>query len=252
MLNQRRNEIGTVRSRIQAHELGRWCIGSATLALMISWLILHNWDSPTSMLGRTVVQFALLVVAGSTLAALVAGHHPFTWLGPSLFWLVFFGLGVADAVRLNSLTALVEPWEALVITLAIAASVDKGRSQRLYGTAVAAAAGMLLLFGAIHLLEAKAVSQLVPNWIPVRELVPYVTGSILVAGALALWSGRTRLMAARAIALMFLSWLPAVHVGRIMNYPEILGEWRFALTALALAGALLIMERRPAPGKIAD
>ena len=106
---------------------------------------------------------------------------------------------------------------------------------------MATAATMLMLFGTIHIVQAQALAELIPNWIPLRHHIPYLTSTLMVAAALAFGSIRTRRQAARIIALMFLSWLPLVHLERLMRHPASFEEWRFALTALALAGALLLI-----------
>ncbi len=241
MIQRHRDLAGLQGPFPRLHDIGQWCMAMATFALVIAWLILGDRDYPEPIVVRVAVEFAALLVAGSSLAAMAGRGLPVSWVGPGLAWLVLLALGVAEAVSALSLTAAVEPLEALVILLAIAASLGGGRSRQLGVVADAAAASMLILFGAVHLLNASAVAELVPSWIPQRQLVPYLTGSFLVAAGLAFASSRVRPLAAKAVALMFLSWLPVVHLERLARDPDSLAEWRFALTALALAGALLIV-----------
>lgn len=221
-------------------DAGLLCMGLATLGLAVAWLVAGNPEFPAGP-APPIIKFVLLLVVGSAAAAILTRGRPCHWLGPILFWLALLAVGVRGAAQLPSMTAAVEPSEALVIALAIGVgnfgSVARWQSEVL----AAAIAAMLILFGAIHLMEAAALSGLVPSWIPARQFVPYLTGAILVAAGVAIPVRRFRRTAALAVALLFLSWLPLLHAERLLADPGSLFEWRFALTALALAGALLIV-----------
>lgn len=222
-------------------EVGRWCIAVATFGLAVARLILGDGMLPDASAGRSVAQIGLLLAAGTAIAATAIPHRSAFWLGPGLFWTAMLVLAIGEGAPDISLIALVEPLEAVFVVSAIAATTLGDRLRNLNGVAVAAGAGMLLLFGSIHLLHATAVSGLVPSWTPLRHAIPYLTGSVQIAGGLLLACGRMRPVAATAVALMFLSWLPLVHLQRLLAEPDSLDEWRFALTALALAGSLLIV-----------
>lgn len=241
MFQQHWNRAGLQRLIDRSHVAGKILIAAATLGLSIAWLVLDDWDLPRAVVGRIIIQFGLLLAAGLAVAAIAERNQPYGMSGPGLFWLVLLGLGAAEALSNPSLTAAVEPSEALVIALAVAMSLGGHRWRALHAAAIAAAAVMLLLFGTIHLLHAASVADLMPSWMPQRHLTPFFTGSLLIAAGLAFASGRTRPIASRLVALMFVSWLPLVHLQRLVGDAESLFEWRFALTALALAGALLVI-----------
>lgn len=230
-----------VRSLPLAGRIGAGFVALATFGLAIAQLLLDGTQRPESGFIGPLIDVLLLIVAASSLILLFYPGKRLGWLGPGLFWSVLVLFGVTQAVREIGLTALVEPWQALVVTLAIATVARGDRSHGLRGPALAMAAGMLLLFGTIHIVHAVAVAGLVPAWVPFRSAIPYLTGLAQLAAGLVFALPGVRPFAATGIALMFLGWLPLVHAGRLLAEPGSLSEWRFALTALALAGSLLVL-----------
>jgi hypothetical protein len=113
----------------------------------------------------------------------------------------------------------------------------------------------LLIFGAIHLIEHATITTLIPTWIPVRNLWPFLTGLLQVAAGAALLGKVLVRPASLIIAAMFAAWLPIVHAGRIVASPNLF-EWSFALTALALVAVALMVQNSPradaGPGALAD
>lgn len=102
----------------------------------------------------------------------------------------------------------------------------------------------LVWFGIVHLTHRDLISSLIPEWMPARDYLPWLTGAVNVVAGLALLSGRYARWGALAIATMFGSWLPLVHAARIAADPGDLFEWTFALTAAALTGVALLTASR--------
>jgi uncharacterized membrane protein len=107
------------------------------------------------------------------------------------------------------------------------------------GAARAAFVLLLLVFGIAHLMHREAIASMIPPWMPARAHWPWLTGSALLAAAIALATGVRAQLAACCVGSMFLAWLPLVHFGRLLERPTSLAEWTFAAMALALAGAAL-------------
>lgn len=100
---------------------------------------------------------------------------------------------------------------------------------------------MLLIFGAVHIRYHDVISAMIPPWIPFRDFWPRATSTVnLLAGLACILNFKSR-SAALAVALMFGSWLPLVHGARLAASPADAEEWMFALTALALVGAALMI-----------
>ena len=74
---------------------------------------------------------------------------------------------------------------------------------------------------------------------PAKTLWPMWTGSFQIAAAIGLLHDRTRFLAGIATAAMFASWLPLVHLPRLLVRSNAF-EWEFALMALWLVGAMLV------------
>lgn len=111
---------------------------------------------------------------------------------------------------------------------------------------------MVTMFGAIHALYPEVVSGLLPGWFPLPGIWPYLSGAIQIVGGLAILVGYRATMAAFVIGLMWLSWIPLVHLPRLIAAPDALFEWTFMLTALALAGAAWSVGERSSvpPGEV--
>ena len=116
-------------------------------------------------------------------------------------------------------------------------------------------AAMLLLFGAVHLTYRSAISAMIPAWLPAASLWPWATGGVmLAAGLISLSRARSR-QAGLIIAAMFSSWIPLVHLARIVGNIGSAEEWTFALTAVSLIGAALVVatvQPEPSNGQFSD
>lgn len=148
----------------------------------------------------------------------------------------------------HSVTALVAAMETLLLAVvAWAVGITAGQTvmpaHQFERWAAPAArwtlAGTLLLFGWVHLWHREAIAGMIPAWIPWHALWPLMTGSACIAAVVALASGILARLAALCVAAMFGSWLPLVHLERLVRTPNNVSEWVFAAMALALTGAAL-------------
>lgn len=95
----------------------------------------------------------------------------------------------------------------------------------------------VVLFGGVHALYPAVVAGLLPDWFPAAGVWPYLTGAAQIALGLMILAGFRTQLAAFFLGLMWLSWIPLVHLPRLIASPGSPFEWTFMLTALALAGA---------------
>ena len=98
----------------------------------------------------------------------------------------------------------------LVVPYGVARSVLRGRSQRDPRAAAAAGVGLLFLFTASgHFFQAGPMVQMLPAWVPERELLVYGTGVLEIAIAMALFFRSTRTAGAWAAAAALVAFFPA-------------------------------------------
>ncbi len=102
---------------------------------------------------------------------------------------------------------------------------------------------MLVVFGLVHLTYPAAISAMIPQGFPARAVWPWLTGTASCAAGIALVFGLGARLAAVLVGAMFVSWLPLVHVARLIAEPS-RAEWVFAATALSLAGAAWMLAPR--------
>ncbi|MFA6114787.1 MAG: hypothetical protein WC729_12360 [Sphingomonas sp.] len=175
------------------------------------------------------------------LAAIVAACRR-GWAWPlALYWLTSLALSLPfDGAAIARPTAWVAPAEAALLALAAAAG---GAVIGLRRVLPITAAMLLLLFGGIHLSQGPAIAALTPAWLPMRSVAPYASGLAQIAAGLWL-AVRPSRGPAWTMAAMYLSWLPLIHLPRLLAEPGDASEWRFAAMALALAGALILSTKR--------
>lgn len=160
-------------------------------------------------------------------------------------WVAALAGNLAIFANDHSVGAMVGASEAALLAALYATQAGNGyeaTGQAAKRVSIAVAVPMLALFGLVHLLNAAAIASLMPGWIAGREIWPLVTGGLLVLAAAGVPSDRTRPLAAFGTAAMFASWLPLVHLPRLLTHPTAF-EWAFALMALCLIGAMLIIAK---------
>lgn len=155
--------------------------------------------------------------------------------GLALYWLAW--LFLRDLPGLIAEPAAFPHWvsAAQAVTFAtVAVAFARGDLWRIARVALGLT---IALFGAIHALHPGIVTGLLPEWFPVPGIWPYMTGILQIVLGLLVLTGFRAHIAAFIVGLMWLSWIPLVHLPRLIGAPGELFEWTFMLTALALAGA---------------
>ncbi|HEY6458904.1 MAG TPA: hypothetical protein VIY73_02105, partial [Polyangiaceae bacterium] len=119
-----------------------------------------------------------------------------------------------------------------------------------YGVAAAPVGAMVVAAG-----DLGAVFQPVPRWIPLHRALAYASGSLLVAGGLALLvpkRARAGPTIARLGALVltadFLVWLLLLNAPTTATHASVMGAWEgCGLNMAVLAGAWILLARSDAP-----
>lgn len=184
----------------------------------------------------------LLAAALFATAAFASAGRParHATIALGLVWMAIAGINlrgaITDPLPLSNWVAFAE---SALFAVATGAGFD-WRAKRIFKVVlVPATATVLALFGFVHLTEHQALATLVPEWVPNRTKMPFVTGTLQLVIAAALFVARTRRIGAITAAAMFASWLPLVHADRLATDPLSGFEWGFALTALGLIGVTL-------------
>lgn len=99
---------------------------------------------------------------------------------------------------------------------------------RAYGVA-------LLVFGLSHFVYAEFTAAMIPQWLPARLWLAYLSGALHVAAGLAVLVRFRMRLAATLEAGMMLSFVLLVHIPRIVAAPGSRIEWTMLLVACALA-----------------
>lgn len=179
---------------------------------------------------------AVLALAGAGL--LLPKARRWAGLGVAAFWMIWFVIGhiAALAAAPSDVTLWVSTAQVLVfaaIGLMLARPDDRVAEQ----AARVILAATLILFGAVHWLYPAAIAGMIPGWMPMAGVWPWITGGIQLVGGLMILTGFRAPLAAFAVGAMWLAWIPLVHAARVLEAPGDLFEWTFVLTALSLAGA---------------
>jgi uncharacterized membrane protein len=116
-------------------------------------------------------------------------------------------------------------------------------------------AASLAAFGAEHLVDATAIMNAVPVWMPARLFVTYFVGSCLIAAATSLTVGKFMRFTATALGVMFLLFVSLIHLPNVATDPRNRILWAVALRDLAFSGGAwalagkLTKESLPVVGK---
>lgn len=186
------------------------------------------------------------IAAAAAALALLLLAIPLFWLRHrwplvivALYWLIRLAEALARLPSPSQPADWVMPAESLFLAAVLLSAGARSRHTRLRSLPAYLAAAMAALFGAVHLRHQADIASLLPAGFPGAARIPFVTGLIQLAGALALLVSNTRRAAAAGFAIMFGSWIALVHVPRLAEDPASLFEWQFAMMALALAGGML-------------
>jgi uncharacterized membrane protein len=110
----------------------------------------------------------------------------------------------------------------LILTLPYLAqrAVQRGRAPRDPRRAAAIGTGLLFLFTASgHFTQTASMVQMLPPWVPARELLVYATGVLEIAIALALFRHRSRAAGAWAAILVLVAFFPANVYAALQHVP---------------------------------
>lgn len=212
---------------------GPWIFALATSAAGLA-VLLFLWSGQRSpSLGSWMIPHLCQVLLGAGL--LVPRTSVISAIGLALYqlaWLVF--LLVPDLV---SSPGDIPAWVRAAQGLTFAAVAAALARPTLWPVARIVLGLTVVLFGAIHTLHPQMVSELLPSWFPLPRLWPYLTGPVQIGLGVMMLVGFRAYVAAFVLGLMWLSWVPLVHIPRLIASPGVAFEWTFMLTALTLAGA---------------
>lgn len=194
----------------------------------------------SNALGREQ-QLVSLMTAGAAAIGLAVPRRKLPLVLVTLSWSAAAALDTVVLVSSSrSLTGLVTTAECVVISMALWCSTTCiAGKQKVTSAAAGCAAAALLLFGFVHLTRANDISSLLPAGTPAGAALPFLSGSLLIACGVGIAWIATRSVALLWAALMFVAWIPIVHLPRIWSRPSSAFEWQFVSMALALSGALL-------------
>jgi uncharacterized membrane protein len=95
----------------------------------------------------------------------------------------------------------------------------------------------------LHFVYADFTAAMVPNWLPERLALAYVTGTIHAGTGLALLFGVRRAIAALLEAGMMTSFVLLVHIPRVQHHPVSRMEWTMLFMAIALSSSAWLVAR---------
>jgi len=94
----------------------------------------------------------------------------------------------------------------------------------------------LAAFAAEHFVDASAIMNAVPVWMPARLFVTYFVGSCLIAAATSLTVGKFVRFTAISLGVMFLLFVSMIHLPNVAADPRNRILWAVALRDLAFSG----------------
>ncbi len=142
-------------------------------------------------------------------------------------------LGSFEITRLVSLMEVASIVAALLI-LAFG-GYDRSASLTRFGSIVFGC--MLLLFAAVHFQYHDFIASMIPAWIPFAMVWPWLTASANLAAGLSFLTGVRTSICGALLGTMYISWVPIVHLPRIIAAPTNVEEWTACALAMTLAGA---------------
>ncbi len=104
---------------------------------------------------------------------------------------------------------------------------------------------MLLMFGIGHLLSTGAISNLVPDYIPLKKLWTFLGGIVLVGSAISFFIKFQVKKIALLLAIILFIWLVTLHLYYTVHFPNWQEGENFigSLTCLAFCGTALIISQ---------
>ena len=143
---------------------------------------------------------------------------------------------VADWLGLAEASAMAA---AMVSLAASAAATSVGRKVEHAGMIVFGLSA--IIFGASHFVYADFTAAMVPEWLPQRLALAYLTGAGHLLAGIAITFGVVRALAAALEGLMMLSFVVLVHVPRVLAHPDSRMEWTMLGVAVTLCGSAALV-----------
>jgi uncharacterized membrane protein len=204
------------------------------------WVPLRQWLAYVS--GAVLLASGLALIAGKTtrLAALVLTVNFSVWLlllnlpntlaHPTV-------VGSWEGCGLN-MTVVAGGW----ILLALSSRPPPGRAARLLGESGVKLARRLYALGLplialAHFLNARAATEYVPEWLPLRIGWVYLTGAGHMATGLAILFGVLPELAALLEAGQITTFVILTHIPAVYRAPNDRVQWAMLFYALAIAGS---------------
>ena len=206
---------------------------------------------------------ATLFLVKSGLAAAAARHLRLVCTGLAAWWLASLisvwlpllaadpqdGGALADAFRVVALLGG-------SLLLAAHAAREPGPRRRWFARAdMLARAGRicfgiaLVIFGLLHLVYNEAIASLIPSWVPLAGVWPFVTGTIQLAAGVSLAGAGPRLFAPgdalagmpeALVGGMYATWVLLLHLPAVAANADDAGEWSALLMATALSALAVL------------
>jgi uncharacterized membrane protein len=218
------------------------CIGFGIVELAFGKPLpeLHPWIAATRL--NVELSGVTLVVGG--IAAWVRPWRRVAALGLAGHWLIAFVSCSAVLVASPSdpirWVPLAKSAVFALSALTIGGTVDQKHLNIELNMLRVALGLALAFFGAVHLVDHRLITGLIPHWVPVRPVWPFFTGALMAIAGCGMVANRGTMILGLAVAAQFASWVVLVHSARIVANPASAFEWTFALGAAALTGAALI------------
>jgi hypothetical protein len=235
---------------------GRYLFGSAAIlfgALALAWHDFNIWQQIQPLKIGAGRETLLDVIAAIEVLGGVAILSPKTaragaaalgivYLFFGLLWLPLYAQDLRNFDRLSNFFEQFSMVSAAWIVYATAGSGDPGRAAKLarigyYGFAVC-----VVSFTIEQIVYLHGTAEFVPKWIPLGQMFWAVATTIAFAlAAIALFTGRSALLAARLLAAMIvvfglLIWIPAPFLG-----PHDLTNWAGIAENFGIAAAAWIV-----------
>ena len=93
----------------------------------------------------------------------------------------------------------------------------------------------IAIFGLMHFANAGQLTQMIPEWVPLKTMLVYLTGISLIAAAVALIINKKAKLAMTLLAVELLSFMVLIHLMQVIGGDQMaMGN---VLKDTALAGA---------------
>lgn len=223
---------GDRRAATIAAAIGLLSLGA--LSLVYGDLLLQWQPAPKDAAWRmpfAVVSGVILVVAGGGLLAAKSRRGAATlgavWIA---IWVLAFHVPAAIASR-GSVVSLLGVAECAAMALGLG-MLALGPDARRYRRVLVAWFGVCaLVFGLSHFVYVDFTAGMVPDWLPARKAVAWMTGGVHAASGLCMLLGVVMPLAAWIEAMMMCAFVVLLHVPRVLAAPTN----RLELTMLAVA-----------------